>query len=150
MSEDLSSDPIRAIQEAVADRIRNASWFSNVAIVTADPGDVLAKVQEAIGKLGICIVIEPLEGGAESNGSSGLDLDVQLGISVAERPTLNRSPKGTNKKATEVIARLLCLFNPTNTTPIPATLGRWKLANDTGGLVVYQVTGHASASWTVA
>lgn len=149
MSEDLSTDPIRALQEAVANHIRQQPWFANVTVITADPGDVITQVNTALGKLGICIVIEPLEGSGENNGNAGsLDIEVQLGISVAERALTNRSASGTNKRATQVIVKLLQLFNPLNATPIPATLGRWKLTNDTGGMVVYQVTGRSNACWT--
>lgn len=139
----MSLDPLYEIQQAVAAVFTADPYFSGIPVICERKGDVLNQVNTALGKLGLCLVIETLTGRVEHEGIGAYSLELKVGISIAERVIINQSNSGLKKPASEVLARVLCLLNPLR--GVPATVDDFVTVNDSGGLLVYLVNCKAAA-----
>jgi hypothetical protein len=92
-----------------------------------------------VGRLGMCITIQPLEGRVD--GSSMLELDV--GITVNETPMLNRTPAGTSRTATQAVIQLCRVFS--DRAAKSTILNSWTLGDDSGTLLTYRLKGRVTA-----
>lgn len=134
----MSQDPLRDIQEAIKNWLTKEPYFAGIPIITEHKGDVMNRIDIALGKLGLCVVIEALKGRCDHLGAGAYSLDLSVGITITELVLVNESATGTKKIASEVLAVILCLLNPSRAA-CPAFADTFDLVNDNGGLLIYQV-----------
>lgn len=151
MSEDLTQDPLREIQNGVANDLLNnevaPGWFANVPVICEQKGDILNQIEISLGKLGICVVIEVLTGKKDSQGIGAYSLDLNVGITVTERVVVNQGPTGTKKRASQVVAMILSLLD--DSRAVHAWTTGFTLVNDSGGLLIYSIQGKAAAGFAL-
>lgn len=140
MSEYLTTDPILQIQADLRTAILADPWFTGIPVVCSEPGNLEAQINTALGKLGLVITIQPLKG--KLQGSTHLDMDI--GITVTEKPLLNRSASGLRKTATQVVINLLRVFSSMSAQMM--VLDDWDLVNDNDGLLIYLTRGKCAAT----
>lgn len=143
----MSLDPLYEIQQRVATVLTSDPYFSGIPVICERKGDVLNQIQAALGKLGLCVVIETLTGRPEHAGIGAYSLELKMGISITERVIINQGATGSKKPASEVLARVLCLLNPIRATPAYAE--DFVTVNDSGGLLVYLVNCTATAGFQI-
>lgn len=82
-----------------------AQFFRGMEIIAADPGDIVAKVNRALGGVGLCVVVE-VAGGPAPIPCDPTEWDAR--ISAVERPPVNRP--GNGKTADLVVDAVLRTF----------------------------------------
>lgn len=142
----MSSDPLRDIQESIAAVLTAHAYFTGIDVITERKGDILNMIDAAIGKLGICVVVETITGKPEHGSIGSYSLDLNVGITVTENVLINQGATGTRKPASEMVAMILCLLNP-NRTAVPAWVERFSLVNDSNGLLIYLIECRAAAGF---
>ena len=107
---------LKGIQAGVAARLASDPYFSNVTIVTENIGDIENKIQTAIAKLGVCvIVVTPSASMAAPDAPAPYFNNIKVLVRVVENVVLNRSASGANKPASdvaEIVASLLHQWTP--------------------------------------
>ena len=142
----MSQDPLKDIQDAIGKALTAHPYFSGIPVITERKGDVMNKIAIALGKLGICVVVQVLTGRTESMGAGAYSLDLKVGLTVTENVPINQGNTGSKKPASEMVAMILCLLNP-NRGPVPAYCTDFVLVNDSGGLLIYLINGKAAAGF---
>jgi hypothetical protein len=142
----MTRDPLRDIQDEVAAFLKAETFLNDIPIITEQKGDILNQIDITLGKLGICVVVETLTGRPEHLGAGAYSLDIKVGITVTERVIINQGSTGTKKAASEVVAIILCLLNPSRAR-CPAHATSFDLVNDSAGLLIYQVNASATAGF---
>jgi hypothetical protein len=99
------------IQTAIAERLEADAWFNQIPVITEKMGDLATIVDMAVGKIGICVVVETVVGNIESenmvgNGAAHFD-DVHIIAAVWETPTINRAEGGSGKPADDTALVML-------------------------------------------
>jgi hypothetical protein len=142
----MSQDPLRDVQDSIKAVLTAQPWFAGIDIITEQKGDVLNRIDIALGKLGLCIVIETLTGKPEAMGSGAYTLELSVGITITENVIINQGSTGSKKPASMVVAMILCLLS--SSRPLcPAYCTGFTLVNDSAGLLIYQINGKASAGF---
>lgn len=85
---------------------REAQFFRGMQIVAADPGDIAAKVNRALGGVGMCVVVEVLGGPAPIPEDP---TEWNARVSAVERSPVNREGR-TGKSADLVVDAILRTF----------------------------------------
>ena len=142
----MSLDPLKDIQEAIAKALKKEPFFANVPVITEAKGDVLNQIERAIAKIGISVVIETLTGKPETMGVGAYSLDLKVGVTVSENVVINQGASGSKKTASQVVAMILCLLNPSRTAS-PAYAENFVLVNDSGGTLIYLINCRAAAGF---
>lgn len=128
------------LQQAVRDRIKNDTWITPVSgkavtVVDSIRGDIESQLNQSLGKLGACVVIDPPQGPvAYSNGTVTLEGIVE--IWVFENVLMNRGAAGTQKTAAEICAKIIHLFKPGANQPV--TVVRFDPQETVAKLLVYR------------
>ncbi len=141
-------DPLSALQEAVAAKLREQPFFCDVPVLTERLQDIQAQIDKALGtianegKSGIfALVLTPTckTGGCQTPGEPYFD-NVAVAVEIAENVTINSGATGTQKPATLValaVAKVLHLYGvPREFSPLDTKL--IKLVPNTD-LLVYHV-----------
>lgn len=142
----MSLDPLKDIQDAIAKALTKEPFFANIPVITEAKGDVLNQIERAIAKLGICVVIETLTGKTDTMGVGAYSLDLKVGVTISEMVVINQGNSGTKKSASQVVAMILCLLNPSRSAS-PAYADTFVLVNDSGGTLIYLINCRASAGF---
>lgn len=139
----------RQIKSDVEKWLLARPFFSNVPVIGQDQGDVLTAVDEAIGKLGLVVVIETPVGTVRYADVGAGAISVDLTLTITENVVLNRASGGTGKQADDALDEILIALNPMNTASkeLPCLCTKWRLVNDVGGLLIYQIDAVAQVSW---
>ncbi len=96
-------------------------FFTGVDIIRADKGDVLAAVNEAIARLGLCLIVEVAGGPAPLLGDP---TEWDAVITIVETPALSRAEGGSGKTADLALDAVLATFiegghfRPTEVRPL--------------------------------
>lgn len=146
----MSADPLKDIQSGISAIITADSYFTGLPVITEAKGDILNIIMRALGKLGICIVIETLTGKPEHAAIGAYRLDLDVGITVSENVLINQGATGSKKAASAVVARLLCILNPNASRGVPAWAESFNLVDDSGGLLIYQIKCKAVAGFELS
>ena len=88
------------------DYINDTNPALKIPVVTRRVGDIARAVQEAIGKVGIVIIVM-LPGSEFTGEAARIALRPKFAIMVKENPVLNQSATGTRKAAEVVIAHVI-------------------------------------------
>jgi hypothetical protein len=145
----MSNDPLKDIQRELSGVITADSYFTGIPIITEARGDILNQIQRALGKLGICVIIETLTGRPEHASAGSYLIELNVGLTVTENVLINQGSTGTRKPASEVVARIMCLLNPLRQQALPAWVESFGLVDDSGGLLIYQLNCKARAGFTL-
>lgn len=136
-------NPIKRSQQAIVKDLEADSFFTNVPVIDQNKGDVLADVEAGIKKMGLAVTVEVPEGALNIEGLGDAEQDVI--ITVEENVLLNRAEGGTGKEATDVVTAIILRFHPylrgSAIGPSPVQISKFKLENDVGGKLVYQLLG---------
>lgn len=110
----MSDTPRKSMMQTAAENIRRdllegceTDFFTGVDIIRADKGDVLAAVNEAIARLGLCLVVE-VAGGPAPLLCDPTDWDAV--ITIVETPALSRAEGGSGKTADLALDAVLATF----------------------------------------
>lgn len=110
----MSDTPRKSLMQRAAEAIRRdllegceADFFAGLDIIRADKGDVLTAVNEAIARLGLCLVVE-VAGGPAPLLCDPTEWDAS--IVIAESPVLNRAAGGSGKTADLALDAVLATF----------------------------------------
>jgi hypothetical protein len=118
-------DPLTTLQEAVAAKLREQSFFQDIPVLTERQQDIQGQIDKALGaianegKSGIfALVLTPSAntGGCQTPGEPYFD-DVTLTVEIAENVTINMGATGTQKPAALValmVAKTLHLYGVAN------------------------------------
>jgi hypothetical protein len=127
------------VMDYAQDHIEADAWIADkkIPVITAVKGDISSQVQQKLGKLGICIVIEP--GDCDIIHSAGVPhfKGELLAFFVFENVLLNRA-KATHFHAVEVAAKLVHLFKPGVFTSAPLVINKFPLYRSSDKLLVYR------------
>lgn len=125
------------VMTAAEAHIEADTWISakSIPVVTAVKGDVLSQVEQKIGKLGVCIVIEPGEADIVYGPTPTFRGEL-LAFFVFENVLLNRAKGGPH--AVEVAAKLVHLFKPGAFSTPNLVITRFPLFRDAGKELVYR------------
>ena len=101
----------------MADRLTADAYFSNVPVITEEISDIENAIQQAIAKLGVCvIVVTPTASASFPDTLKPYFDNIKIICRVVENVVLNRSTRGTNKPASDVaemVSVLLHNYAPT-------------------------------------
>lgn len=110
----MSDTPRTSLMQRAAEAIRRdllegceADFFAGLDIIRADKGNVLTTVNEAIARLGLCLVVEVRGGPAPLLGDP---TEWDASIVIAESPVLNRAEGGSGKTADIALDAVLATF----------------------------------------
>lgn len=107
MSETAAVDFISAGEELILNAIREDAFFQNIQTLKDANGDIGAQIDEALGKLGIFLIVRVKNGPVPKSASTE---EWDAVIVVTENPLLNRTPGSTGKTARMVVHQLVKLF----------------------------------------
>ncbi len=143
-------NPIETMRKQIVDMANATQFFQALPIIHDEKGDVDQLVRVAIEKLNLACVFELGPGKVRFPALSAWAIDLKPTFTITERVLLNRDknrPGYHGKIATDVLCELYAIFHPLQPGGSPVILeGHEQLAN-TGGVIIYQVTGKMSAGW---
>jgi hypothetical protein len=118
---------ITDIQDAVKTRLLAVAELEGIEVVTEIQGDVIGKMDEILGKLGLGIFVSTPVCQAQQKDIPGpYFMRIQISVLVFENVELNRASEGFQSTAVDVglcVANALHLF-------IPTGLGQISIATD--------------------
>jgi hypothetical protein len=135
----IHTDPLYYIQGSLAEYLQALPYFSGIPILIADQGNIVENIKTAIGKIGLCIIIEPTTPTFSYSGAS-IVVDVPCAITVWELVITNRGGSGSRKRASEVVIEIVKALKPHQTPAPPAVVADAQLKRDSGGECVYTLT----------
>lgn len=126
-------------QDALKTIIDANAWMAGKGIgcEVATRGDIAARVNVQLAKLGIVVVIEPGEPQV-SYGGGKINYLLSMDLFVFENVLLNRSATGTGVHACEVVAKLIHIFKPGGESTVNCTVKSAELVEDAGPMLVYR------------
>jgi hypothetical protein len=143
-----SLDPLTDLTAAVKTCLISNPWFAGIPILTYQRGDIINEIEQALGKLGLVIVIEHLPWTPEFDSEETFDITLTLGITVTEMPLLNQAETGTRKSGDATVVKIVEILNPFRGAP--AIAEKCELVNDTDGQVSHLITAKADARYALA
>lgn len=110
----MSDTPRKSLLQTAAEAIRRdllegceADFFAGVDIIRADKGDLQTAINEAIARLGLCLIVEVASGPAPLLGDP---TEWDAAIVIAESPTLSRAEGGSGKTADLALDAVFATF----------------------------------------
>jgi hypothetical protein len=149
-SEKPNPNPIEETKKRIVDFANARPFFQQIPVITDERGDVETQVQVALNKLGLSTVFEMNSGAVKYPGVGCYSIDLVPTFTITERVLLNRNEKAANftgKIATDVLCELYAIFHPMQAGGSPLYLTGHSVENNTGGVIIYQLTGKLSAGW---
>ena len=137
----------KTLKDDITNWLKKREFFSNVDVIGQDKGDVLTAVQEAIAKMGLCVVVEVTGGDVKYPDVGVGAIAAKVAFIISENVLINRADGGTGKTADDATDEILVAFNPMNGVALPCLCTAWRLVNDTDGLLAYQVDATAQVNW---
>ena len=137
----------KQLKDDITNWLKKRDFFSNVDVIGQDKGNVLAEVEQAISKLGLCVVVEVTGGDVKYPDVGAGAVDVKITFTITENVMINRADGGTGKTADDALDEILVAFNPLNGMALPCLCKTWRLVNDTDGLLAYQIDATSQAGW---
>lgn len=110
------SGVLKAIQASVADRLLSDPYFENIPVITENIGDIETAIDEAVDRLGICmVVVTPGARVTNPNVAGPWFNKIPIVVRAIENVILNRGTEGAKQasEAVEMAAILLHLHTPT-------------------------------------
>ena len=125
----MSDTPRKSMMQTAAEAIRRdllagpqAAFFAGVPIIRADKGDLETAIAEAIGRLGLCLVVE-VTGGPAPIPCDPTEWNAV--VTIAESPAISRAGGGSGKTADLALDAVLLAFaegrghfHPTEVRPL--------------------------------
>ncbi len=133
------TDPLLAVQEAAKEHLAAKPFLQGIPVLTADKGDVDSAINTALGKLGICVIIEPATTTLGYSGTA-VQFAPRLNLIVWENVIINRGPTGTRKRASAVALAVALALAP-RSTPTPPVCGESiEMLQDSAGASIYTIS----------
>lgn len=124
----MSDTPRKSMMQTAAENIRRdllegceTDFFTGVDIIRADKGDLDTAIDEAIARLGLCLIVE-VAGGPAPLLCDPTEWDAV--ITIVETPALSRAEGGSGKTADLALDAVLATFiegghfRPTEVRPL--------------------------------
>lgn len=107
-------------------------------IVAATKGNLAAEIDEALGRLGVVITIEPASGRL-GHSQGNVNAGVNYSVTITENVLTNRTSSGFGKTAEELMEHVCVRLSPKyDDAPITAT--GFDLVEDLDEFLVYEVS----------
>jgi hypothetical protein len=133
------TDPLLAVQEATREHLSAKLFLQGIPVITADKGDVDSAIKTALGKLGLCIIVEPATSTLGYSGTA-VQFAPRLNIIIWENVIINRGAAGTRKRASAVALAVALALAP-RATPTPPIVGESiEMLQDSAGASVYNLS----------
>jgi hypothetical protein len=141
------TDPLLAFQQATKEHLAARRFLAGIPILIADTGDIISNIEQAVAKVGICIIVEPATAQLGYSGAA-IQLSPDLRIIVWENVLVNRGTTGTKQRASAVALAVAIALAP-KFTPTPPVVGtNITLEKDTQGVCIYSISAMARVSVT--
>ena len=124
-----------------------AEWFDGIAVVVATKGELASTIDAALGKLGLCIVIEAVSGKL-AHLAGNLRTEPLIHITVYENVLINRQGE-TYKTAEDVMERVAWMLRGGQATPPPVYAQTWMLVDDSSDELTYGIDATTRGAVTV-
>jgi len=147
-------NPIDVIKKDIVDYINAQPYFQGINCIWDEAGDVDTQILARVNAIGIGILVECVKGKVEFKAVGSQAMEMTVTITIEENVMVNRDPgnaSASGKKATDILCELFALFNPIEAAQrgegLPFTVDDYDLVRNTGGRIIYQITGTAKAGW---
>jgi hypothetical protein len=106
---------LKTIQDETAAHLAADERLSGVAILTEAKGNVVAEIEKAIAKLGICCVVLTPDAQVRGGSSPGPYLSpINVVVEVSENVLINNGPTGTKLPASVLAENVLEILHEAN------------------------------------
>jgi hypothetical protein len=144
------TNPLDATRQKIMEIVNADPFLQSVNCLLDEKGDLDAKVEAQLAKLGLALIFEIEKGVPSFPAAGAFKMELTASFTVLENVLINRDPGNTSasgKTAADVIVRLFEVFHPM-TPNNPLTLGEFNLISDVSSVVNYNVSGKVLARWT--
>lgn len=150
MSPPAPSNPLDETRQKIMERVNADPFLQNINCLLDEKGDLDAKVEAQLAKLGLALIFEIEKGTPSFPAAGAFKIELKASFTVLENVLINRDPQNASasgKFASDVICRLYEVFHPMKPQN-PLHLGDWNLISDVSSVVNYNVEGIAYVRWT--
>lgn len=128
---------LRDLQMSVVSRIKADPIFADIPVVAATKGDLASTIEAELGKLGVCVTVEPVRGTLK-HVAGKLTTEPSFQLHVFENVLINRAREAF-VSADDLAMRVCWLLRSSQEDPPPAYAISWELVNDMNEEVTYRV-----------
>lgn len=128
---------LKELQEAIVLHLKADAYMNGTSIIPATKGNLGSAIETELGKVGLCVVVEPLRGTLKHAGSK-ISSEPTFQLHIFENVMVNRNQVAF-KTAEDVLERICWLLRGGQGCPPPVFATSWELVNDLTEELTYRI-----------